>query len=227
MKKIGMVVAIEREIRAVLEEFGRPVEEKKFGPITVHTYERAGALLYVAHSGIGEIAAAAATQLLISVYNVEMILNCGVVGGLTADMGTKKTTVVKAVVHYDYDSSPIDPVVPGQYIELPDVYIPTDATLVEKALKFFPELTAVICASADKFVAEADAKTALHDRYGAEVCDMESAGISLTCFRNNVPVMMLKTVADAIDGGADGYEKACLSTAKVCMGIAEKLIGEL
>lgn len=227
MKKIGMVVAIEREIRAVLQKFGEPKDEKMYGQISVRTYEKGDAVLYVAHSGIAEIAAAAATQLLISLYNVELLLNCGVVGGLTEEMGTAKTTVVKSVVHYDYDSSDIDPVVPGQYLELPSVYIPTDEALVEKAVTLFPELRAVICASADKFVNSKEAKQELHAKYGAEVCDMESAGIALTCHRNGVPTLMLKTVADAIEGGADGFEKACVETANICMGIAEKLIEEL
>lgn len=227
MMKIGMVVAVEREIRACLEEFGTPTKEETYGNIVIRTYVRDDAELFVAHSGMGEIAAAATTQLLISLYHVDLILNCGVVGGLTDEMATAKTTVVEKVVHYDVDSSAIDPVVPGQYEELPDVYIPTTKELVEKVTALYPDVRPSVCASADKFVAEAEKKAALHEAFSADICDMESAGIALTCHRNHTKLLMLKTVADSITGGAEGFENACLETARVCMGIAEKLIKEL
>lgn len=227
MKKIGMVVAIEREIRAALEQFGTPKKEEKFGPIAVRTYEINDAELYVAHSGIGEIAASAATQLLISLYHAELILNCGVVGGLTAEMASAKTCVVTSVVHYDVDSSAIDPIPPARYMDVPSIYIPTSDTYAEKAVTLFPELRKAICCSADKFVAEAERKAALHDMYQGDICDMESAGIALTAYRNEVPVLMIKTVADSITGGAEGFEQSCLSTARICMEIALKIIEQL
>lgn len=227
MKKIGMVVAIEREIRAALEKFGTPKKEENFGPISVRTYEINGAELYVAHSGIGEIAAAATTQLLASMYGVELILNCGVVGGLTEEMASAKTCIVTNVVHYDYDSHDIDPVVPAQYLDVPSIYIPTSEEFVDKAISLFPDLRKAVCCSADKFVAEAEKKKVLAEQYQGDICDMESAGIALTAYRNHIPVMMIKTVADSITGGAEGYENSCLDTARICMEIALKIIANL
>lgn len=227
MKRIGMVVAIKREIAAVLEKFGQPLSEKRFGTMSVSDYRGQGYDLFVAHSGAGEIAAAAATELLIDLYQAEMILNVGVVGGLTPEMASARSVIVTKVVHYDYDASPIDPVVPGQYLELPDVYIPTDARLAARALTICPDLKPVICASADRFIDKSERKAALHEAYGAEVCDMESAAISLTAHRHGIPALLLKTVADSITGGAEGFEKSCRETALVAMEIAVKLIGEL
>ncbi|MGI6264129.1 MAG: 5'-methylthioadenosine/S-adenosylhomocysteine nucleosidase [Acutalibacteraceae bacterium] len=225
MKHIGMLVA--REIDAVLNEFGQPQEERAFGDFTVRTYQMPGYTLSVMHSGIGEIAAAAATQLLISVYGVDMIINFGVVGGLTPEMGQTRTCVVERVVHTDYDGSAIDGTAVGQYIEYPDVYIPTTPELVDKATALNPALKRVTCASADKFISGEAAKTALHEQFGADICEMEAAGVVLTCRRNRVPCLLIKTVSDSITGGAEEYYEALEETSRVCLRIADAIIREL
>ena len=224
-KRIGMVVAV--EIDAVLQHLGEPVETASFGSLPVRVYDLGDAVMYVAHSGAGEIGAAAATELLIALYRVDFILNFGVVGGLTEEMNTASSALVEKVVHYDFDTSQIDHCEAGRYLELPDVYIPLDKALLGKASEAFPELPRVICASADKFVADPEAKRELHRRYNASICDMESAAIALTAYRAGVPALMIKTVSDAVTGGADEFWAACRETASICMEIAMKLVKEL
>ena len=64
---------------------------------------------------IGEIYAAGATQLLISRYGVEAVINFGVSGSLIEEVGVLNTVLVEGIVHYDFDLSPIDNVSVGQY----------------------------------------------------------------------------------------------------------------
>lgn len=227
MKRIGMVVAILREISAVFKEFGTPKETVHHGATEVYLYETDGVSLYVAHSGAGEIGAAAATQLLISLYGVDLLVNFGVVGGLTHAMSAKRSAVVERVVHYAFDASAYDGTKVGQYAEFPDVYIPVTESLVEKAVSVCPELVRATIASADQFVDSPEEKRALHDAFGADICDMESAGIALTAYRNRVPVLMIKTVSDGIAGGAAEFEKECRKTAEQCLKIAFQVIGGL
>ena len=66
-----------------------------------YEYRFCGAELFVIHAGCGELAAAAATQLLIICYKVDLVVNFGVVGGLTPQMALLKCCVVRSVVHYD------------------------------------------------------------------------------------------------------------------------------
>ena len=81
MAAVGMVVAI--EVDAVLDRYGKAVHEEKLAGVNFMEYRTEYGTLYVAHSGPGEIAAAAATALLIGHYGAELIINFGVVGGLT------------------------------------------------------------------------------------------------------------------------------------------------
>ena len=227
MKKIGMVVAIVNELDGVFRKFGAPEETIMHGSMDVHVFRRDEIMLYVAHSGAGEIGAACAVQLLVSVYGVGLIVNFGVVGGLTDEMKKATSAIVKRVVHYAYDTSAYDDTVPGQYIEFPDVYIPVSEALAEKASLLHPELPLVTIASAARFVASPEEKRLLHKNFGADICDMESAGIALTAHRNGVPVLMIKTVSDGIEGGAAEFHKECVRTAEMALETAMEVIGGL
>ena len=83
-KRIGLLVAVEMD--SVFARYGTPGKTEHRGGFDVFHYENEQYILYVIHSGIGEIAAAAAAQLLIDRYEVELIVNFGVVGGLTDEM---------------------------------------------------------------------------------------------------------------------------------------------
>ena len=215
------------EMSAVFERCGQTENVKESGGFKLYTYKLEGYTLYLAHCGVGEIAAAAAAQELISKYGVEMIVNFGVVGGLTEDMAQTRTCIVEKIVHYDMDLSECDPVPVGQYPGFESIYLPATAELVEKAVAIEPSLKRVICASADKFVGAPEKKRALNEKYGAEICEMESAGIVLTCLRNSVPCLFIKTVSDSINGGAEEFYEAVKSTSAICLEITEKIIKEI
>ena len=225
MKRIGMIVAV--EIKAVLDKYGSALEEKNVAGYRVLEYKTPDYELVILNCGAGEIAAAAGTQYLICAYNVDLIVNFGVVGGLTEEMGKTKTAIVEKVVHYDFDTSAIDHCEVGRYVQYPDVYIPVDAYLFNKAREMHPELKPVICASADKFVADPEAKRALNRQYGAEICEMEAAGIALTCDRNHVPCLMIKVVSDGITGGAEEFSQTIDEAAAICIEIVNEVIGAL
>lgn len=225
MKKIGMIVAV--EIKAVLNKYGSALEEKSVAGYRVLEYKTPDYELVILNCGAGEIAAAAGTQYLISEYKVDMIVNFGVVGGLTEDMSKTKTAIVEKVVHYDFDTSAIDHCEVGRYVQYPDVYIPVDQALFQKAREMYPELKPVICASADKFVADPEAKRALNRQYGAQICEMEAAGIALTCDRNGVPCLMIKVVSDGITGGAEEFSQTIDEAAEICIEIVNEVIGAL
>ena len=66
MKTIGMIVAVEMD--AVLAKYGRAAGVETRGGFEVHRYEGGDFRLFIVNSGAGEIAAAAATELLIAAY---------------------------------------------------------------------------------------------------------------------------------------------------------------
>lgn len=171
---------------------------------------------------VGEIAAAAGCQLLITKYHADIVLNFGVVGALTEQTSLFSTVYVKSVCHYDMDTSSIDNVSVGRYLCFDDVSVECDKDLLNVALQV-ANLPLVTCASADKFVSDSNAKLALCSNFGAEICDMESAGILFTCKFNNVPCLMVKCVSDSLFGGAGEYERNAAKAAENFFEFASKL----
>ena len=224
-KRIGLLVAVEME--SVFARYGTPGKTEKHGGFEIFRYENERYDLFVINSGIGEIAAAAATGLLIDRYEVELVVNFGVVGGLTEEMALSKTCVVTRVVHYDFDLSGIDPVQPAQYPGYEDIYLPADEELVKRALQICPELKPVICASADKFVGNQADKERLHRLYDADICEMESAAVLLTCRRNEVPCLMIKAVSDGLTGGGEEFYEAVQQCAAICLEVTDQIIREI
>lgn len=222
MKKIGFLVAVEMD--ALLRRYGTPRETRSVGGFEVHCYADDRREIYAISAGAGEIAAAAATALLIGVFQVDLVLNYGVVGGLSEEMKLLRSCVVERVVHYDFDTAAWSGRVVGQYDEYPTPYIPATPELVKKARKIRPELRAVTCASADKFVATPEAKRALYDRWGADICEMEAAGIVLTCNRAKVPCLLIKTVSDGVTGGAEEFHREMDRSAALALETADAIL---
>ncbi len=225
MKKIGMIVAV--EISAVLSRYGRPSSCSKECGFDIMKYNCKNYELIIAKSGEGELAAAAAVEHLISRHGVDMVVNFGVVGGLTPEMSKAKTCIVERVVHYQFDISEIDPVKVGQHIGYDDIYLYPDRGLFNKAIELHPELLPVTCASGDRFVGKAEDKAALNRDFGAEICEMEAAGVVLTCDRCGIPCLLIKTVSDGITGGAEEFSKEVSRSADICLEITDQIMAAL
>lgn len=221
MKKVGVVVAIESE--ALFKMYNDL--EKLDCPKGYDLFHRKNGDLdtYFLRSGMGEVFAAAGTQYLIDSCNVDIVVNFGVVGGLTHDMKLHRICVVDKVIHYRYDASEFLPVKKGQVPEH-DIEIKLDKNLVNKALQINEELITATCASGDKFVGTEKEKREIHETFNADICDMESVGIVLTCELNNIPCLMLKGVSDGLTGGAGEFFEELTKAALICLKTADEII---
>lgn len=225
MKRIGFVVAINRELQAVFEKYGKPKEEIHLTGYDIFVYEINDKEIYIIHSGCGNIASSSATQVLISLYKVEMIINFGVVGGLDDSLYVDDVIVVDKVIHYDYDTSEIDVgIKKHQYFGFDDEFIPVDRKIINKVKEILPNAKFVIDASGDKFVGNSEAKRALHSNYGAHICEMEAAGILLTSIRNNVPCLLIKAVSDDVNGGGVDFAENVRNAAKKAIDLVIQLL---
>lgn len=225
MKKIGMVVAV--EIDSVLKKFGKPIKKISFTAYSVFEYKLGSHTLFVINSGAGQIAATMATQFLITEFDVDLIVNFGIVGGLTPEMEINRVCIIENVVHYDFDASSINKVGVGKYQDYPDIFIPTTEELVEKAIKINPNLKKVTCASGDKFIVSKEKKEELNNLFQADICEMEAAGIVLTCNKNKVPCILIKSVSDSISGGVEEFKNMFHTSAEICLETTIAILDEI
>ena len=192
-KEMGGIMRIASEVERLTHSALYEVYRARFGD----------KMLYIVKSGIGEIAAAAATQYLITAYGTDLILNFGVCGKLNPELKVLQTVAVSSVVHYQFDLSAIDNVPVGYYEEYKSINIPTAKHLLDIALSVDGSLKTAVCASGDKFVADEDFKSGLKQEFNASVCEMEAAGIYFTAKNAGVPCLIIKAVSDA--GSAEEF----------------------
>ena len=225
MTKIGMIVAV--ETHAIFEKYKdiETLPAPKGFELFLHKEENFD--LYIMHCGMGTINAAAGTQLLIDRCNVDLVVDFGVVGGLTEAMKVQKIVVIDRVVHYRYDASEFMNLKIGQLPEHDDIYVYTDQKLVQEVINYDHNIVAATIASGDKFVSKAEDKKYIHDTFNADVCDMEAIGIALTCEANNVPCLLIKAVSDSITGGAEEFWKEINEVSLYCLNITISIIKKI
>ncbi|MBQ0099284.1 MAG: 5'-methylthioadenosine/S-adenosylhomocysteine nucleosidase [Firmicutes bacterium] len=222
---VGIIVAI--EINAVFEIYKDYKELPCPQGFKLFLVEKENCFIYILQTGVGECYASSGCQFLISKYNVSMIVNFGVVGGLTKEMKQLKVCLVDKVVHYKYDCSEYLPLQVGQVEGHDSIYLNTDKTLINIALSIIDDLPLVTCCSGDKFVGTEEEKTYLHERFNGDICDMESAGIVLTCELNKVPCILFKAVSDGLSDGAEGFFKELQNASIKCLRIANDILDKI
>ena len=221
-KKVGLLVAIETD--SIFDYYPNLTRMDCPPGFQLFRCEKEQCEIYILRTGMGEVAAASGTQYLITKFNVELIVNFGVVGGLTPAMEKCRLCVVRRVVHYRYDCSEFLDLEVGQVEGLDSVFMPTDPELVQKALTLRPDLFPATCCSADKFVSKAKDKTEIHLLFEGDICDMEAAGILLTCNANGIPCLMLKAVSDGLSGGAEEFFVELYNASLECLQMTDEII---
>ena len=223
--KIGMLIAIERELEAFLASGEERTEETVAGR-TVYKTRMEGHDVYAVQSGWGEIDASAAAMLLIVKYGCEIIMNFGVVGALDAELKVEDLLVVEKAWHYDLDVRALGQPKLGCYGEYPDEFIPLDAGLAELACEKIPGARKVAAASADKFVEDREKKLELRAN-GCAICEMEIAAIARVCERSGVKCLSVKCISDTFDGNGGDFNTNVRKSAVKAFGAIREVLKAL
>ena len=220
--KIGIVIAIERELKSFLESNYEIeiINDNSF--LCYKTYINNNEI-YAIKSGWGLIDAAVATQYLITRYNVEIILNFGVTGALDRTLKVSDLFYVSKCINCDFDTSSIDDVKKHQYGDMKDEFIYLDRTLIDLARSIEPDLKEAIDASGDKFIDVYEDKIYRY-QLGCNICDMEIAAIARTCILNNVKCLSIKCISDEFDGDGSDFDKNVHESANKAFNLIDKLL---
>ncbi len=185
----------------------------------------------VAVSGIGKVNAAICTQTMCLRYAPRFIINSGVAGGLAEGLNVCDTVIANSVVQHDMDTSPLgDPV--GFISGLDLVDIPADPELTEKLNQAALEngIHSIIgkIVSGDQFINSQEKKNYLVETFNASACEMEAAAIGHTCYKNDVPFAILRSISDNADGSShitytDFVQLAADNLEKVMKSFYEKI----
>ncbi len=204
------MTAMEKEALPLCQRLGQMVGDETIGGVHVRIFVYKTTYIYLVKTGIGEIMAAAATQLVVDRYKVDYIINFGFVGSFSKDLKAGDVVLIDRVAHYQFDLSGIDNTLLGQYEGKNSVFF----NLSEQAINWVNQhlqhrLNVVTIASGDEFVCSKQKKDFLANTFDASVCDMELAGIVITALRNNTACISIKIVSDnADDSAAFDFQKS-------------------
>ena len=165
-------------------------------------------------SGVGKVAASTTTQFIIDNYKPVYTVNIGIAGSLSPDIKAGDIIIANRLVQHDFDVTAFGN--PKGYIDngvepnKPTIFN-SDKKLVEKfkkELELNQNKNIKLCtiATGDIFVNQEKQKRAIRDEFNADAIDMESAAIAQTAQRNNVPLIVIKTISDSENNSVSEYK---------------------
>lgn len=204
---IGIIGAMDEEVISLKRKMNvteqREIAGMEFFIGTVGDKE-----VVVVRCGIGKVNAAVCTQILIDIFNVEYVINTGVAGGLYPELNIGDIVVSSDTVEHDMDASAVgNP--RGEIPRMKKTYFEADQKLIEVAkvaaesLKGDHKVYVGRIASGDQFICSMKVKEDIYTAFTAYCAEMEGAAIAHTCFLNQVPFVVIRSISDKADQSAD------------------------
>lgn len=182
MKKIGIIVAMDKELQQLKQLFS--AENVR-----------------VEKCGIGKVNAALGAQRMINEFHPDIIISSGCAGGNGDDINIQDVIVSREVTYHDvYCGRAIDDTtVYGQVQGLPARYA-ADSHLLEKAKALNIEGIKIhdgLIVTGDWFVDSKEKMRSIIEKFPeAKAVDMESCAIAQTCYINKVPFISFRVISD-------------------------------
>ena len=205
--KVGIIGAMEEEVRVLKSKMIAPKEWQKANALFI-SGQIEGHQVVLVQSGIGKVNAAIAATLLISYYEVDILMNTGSAGGIGEGLAVGDMVVSTQVAYHDVDATIFNYEL-GQVPQMPARYI-ADEELINKTIAaakmvgLHPKKGLIV--TSDSFVAgEAQREKIKNSFSDALAAEMEGAAIAQVCYQFDKPFVIVRAMSDVAN------EKAGLS----------------
>lgn len=211
---LGVLGAMPEEIGSDLSHL-QQLRSEQHGDLTIHhgTWGE-GIRLSLAWSGWGKVSAArAATRLLSSAPDIDLLLFTGVAGAADPALRQWDVVLADAVVQHDMDSRPLFPrfTLPAlNRAQLnPDTsWLTWASTALAQAaqaeeLEGFGTPSTGLIATGDRFVGDTAVLDALREALpGLKAVEMEGAAVAQVAEQEGMPWLVLRVISDGADASA-------------------------
>ena len=222
---LGIIGAMQVEVDALKEQ----MTQKQSRTISGMEYVQGlldGRAVVAVVCGEGKVASAICAQTLILEYRVDRVINTGVAGTLSRELGIKDVAIARDVVQHDMDVSGLGLPL-GQIPSLDVLKIPCDPQMVsalEQAVRAQGCRYQVgTIASGDAFLHTTEQKERIVRQFGAIAGEMEGASIGQVCYLNHIPFVVLRTIPDDASGHAPAsFERFAAEAAALACEIVRR-----
>ncbi len=202
---VGIIGAMSVEVDALKAKIENAKKEMISGSEFVRG-RLCGQDVVVAQCGIGKVAAAVCAQTMILRYGVKNVINTGVAGTVSPNIGILDFAISSGVVEHDMDTTAIGDA-PGLISGINIIEIPASERLCTLSARIAKEqgnkCEIGIIASGDQFINSAERKRFIRGEFGAIACEMEGGAIGHTCYLSNVDYVVIRCISDNASGEAD------------------------
>ena len=214
----GIIGAMDVEVESIAANM-QNVGHKVVSGIPFSTGTLSGRSVVLARCGIGKVNAAVCTQIMISTFGVNEIINTGVSGGISKGIRQNDIVIAERFVQHDVDTTAIgDPI--GFVSTINKVYFDTDKGITSRlkaAIGNKARTTIGTIATGDQFVADKKTGKKIHERFSACACDMEGGAIAQVCALAGVPFGAVRCISDSADEKAHmDYPEFAAKAAATC-----------
>lgn len=190
---IGAVIAMQSEADILLDEMeifrSLCVSGKK-----IHVGKAYGKDVAVCICGVGKVNAALGTQLLVSKFDAEKLLNFGVAGGLNDGTKLCKVYQIESAVQFDFDLTQLNGTKIGTLNEYSENYLSLNVLKAQFEKKKL--------GTSDRFNDSAEDYKLLTAELNADIRDMEGAAIVQAAYAAELPVYSIKAISDVAGSGS-------------------------
>lgn len=198
---LGFICALDVEVEGIKKMMDNK-EERTVAKIPFAKGEIFGQEVVCCECGIGKVNAAMSTQIMIDLYQPDVIVNSGIAGSLSKDIRIGDIVISDDCVQHDMDGTEMGDQ-PGEicFNDERRIYIPADkatANLLTRACGVLED-TAVFrgrIASGDIFVTAHERRQRIADMFQSLACEMEGAAVGTVCYRNGMPYAILRCISD-------------------------------
>ena len=190
---IGVIIAMQSEADILLQEMQINRTLTVSGK-TIHVGKAYGKDVALCVCGVGKVNAALGTQLVVSKFDAEKLLNFGVSGGLNADTELCKVYQIEAATQFDFDLAQLNGTSIGTLNEYTEPYLNLNLLNLP-----YPKRK---LATADRFNDSIDDYNLLTQELKADIRDMEGGAIVQAAYMASLPVYSVKAISDVAGSGS-------------------------
>ena len=203
---IGIIGAMEEEVASLKEEMDVREVVEKAGMMFCKGI-LCGQKVVVVRSGVGKVNAGICAQILVDLFQVDLLINTGIAGSLDARIDIGDMVISTDALQHDMDASVFgDPV--GQIPRLDTFSFPADEALARKAIraneKANPDIRSFTgrIVSGDQFISSKEVKDRIVENFHPLCVEMEGAAIAQAAYLNKVSYVIIRAISDKADNSA-------------------------
>lgn len=196
MKTVGIIGAMPSELVDIRKSLGEG-QVDKHKTFEFHINQMGDNKVVTVCCGIGKVNAALCAQNLISFYNVDIIINAGIAGGMDSQIKVCDIVISKDVMYHDLLARLLDNYPPH------NSNFCADDGLIKLAVKACEEnnfkyfIGRIV--SGEQFISDNKVKEEIKNQFNPYAVDMESAGVGHCAYLNGVPFVTIRCISDNAD----------------------------